>query len=86
MSTQGELLEEAFFHNDRDRIRAVKNLEGGQMFLAHYTDAQNFFRILEGKSVFLRNARTLGDYTEIDHGFRLIEKAVALPGSASLRP
>ena len=84
MSTQGELLEDAFFHNDRERIRAVKNLKSGQMFSAHYTDAQNLFRILEGKSVFLRNARTLGDYTEIDHGFRLIEKAVGSPSGERL--
>ena len=80
MSVQDELLADAFFHNDRERIRSVTNPENGQMFLAHYTDAQNLFRILEGRSIILRNARTLSDYSEIDHGFSLIEMAI---GSAS---
>jgi hypothetical protein len=76
MSDDNELLDGVFFHNYRKRIADAVDSKNGQTFLSHYTDARNLFQILEDKSVVLRNARTLGDYSEIDHGFRLIEKGI----------
>lgn len=76
MSDNSELLDSVFFHNYKKRIAAAADSKDGQTFLSHYTDARNLFQILEDKSVVLRNARTLGDYSEIDHGFRLIEKGI----------
>jgi hypothetical protein len=60
--------------------RAVKRLypsnEGHARFV-HYTTAEAALRIVESKRFWLRNAVCMADYTEVLHGFSLMQRLFA---------
>ncbi len=45
----------------------------GKRFV-HYTSAENAFRILNGKEIWMRNTRCMNDYSEINHGIDCLNK------------
>ena len=47
--------------------------EQGKRFV-HYTSAENAMRIIQSKTVWLRNARCMNDYMEVYHGYEQLEK------------
>jgi len=48
-------------------IEGVERLKDGAR-LVHYTSAENAYRIISGKQVWLRNAHLMNDYSEMQHG------------------
>ncbi|MEE9913061.1 MAG: DUF2971 domain-containing protein [Deltaproteobacteria bacterium] len=53
----------------RDEMKKI----GGRF--VHYTSAENAIKILRSKRVWMRNARCMNDYSEIDHGHDLLLKS-----------
>ncbi|MFM9912673.1 MAG: DUF2971 domain-containing protein [Methylophilaceae bacterium] len=52
--------------------RKRRELLKGSGRLVHYTTAENAMKILTSKSIWLRNAGVMHDYSEIQHGFEQI--------------
>lgn len=55
-------------------IESVERLKGGSR-LVHYTSADNAYKIISGKQVWLRNARLMNDYSEMRHGLECLREA-----------
>ncbi len=70
----GELLQNTFFRNNAGRFQDAQSR--GINFV-HYTTADTLNRILDSKSVYLRNTRVLNDSSEIKFGYAFL-KACAL--------
>ncbi|MBA4765747.1 MAG: DUF2971 domain-containing protein [Erythrobacter sp.] len=47
-------------------------LRSGEVFLAHYTSAENALNIINGQQFWLRNVRCMNDYSEVRHGIELL--------------
>ncbi|MDQ0301339.1 DUF2971 domain-containing protein [Ancylobacter polymorphus] len=47
--------------------------------LAHYTSAENALNIINGDTVWLRNAGVMNDHSEIEHGRDILQAALDLP-------
>lgn len=47
--------------------------------LAHYTTADTALKILKGRSIWLRNAAVMNDFSEIEHGKAAIEPVIKGP-------
>ena len=62
---------EVFFYYDRKRTNALANSRG---LVAHYTTADTAMKIIKGRSMWLRNAAVMNDFSEIEYG-----KSVMLP-------
>lgn len=45
----------------------------------HYTSAKNALSIIQSRFVWMRNARCMADYREIDHGFDALRRYFATP-------
>lgn len=45
----------------------------------HYTSADSAIKIIQTKSIWMRNARCMNDYNEIAHGFTLLRKLLHEP-------
>ena len=52
----------------------TKNLK-----LAHYTSAENALNIINGETMWLRNAGVMNDHSEIEHGRAILATALGLP-------
>lgn len=52
----------------------TKNLK-----LAHYTSAENALNIINGETMWLRNAGVMNDHSEIEHGRAILAAALDLP-------
>jgi hypothetical protein len=52
----------------------TKNLK-----LAHYTSAENALNIINGQTMWLRNAGVMNDHSEIEHGRGILHAALELP-------
>lgn len=52
----------------------TKNLK-----LAHYTTAENALNIINGETMWLRNAGVMNDHSEIEHGRSILAAALDLP-------
>lgn len=61
---------ELFFCFDRKRTALAK--ENNRQF-AHYTTAETAMKIIKGKSLWLRNAAVMNDYSEIAYGRDVLE-------------
>ena len=59
-----------------DQLALLDRLRSGQVRLAHYTSAENGLRILKGGSFWLRNTKCMNDYSEVQHGKRLVFNAL----------
>lgn len=53
---------------------SVDRLKGGSR-LVHYTSADNAYKIISGKQVWLRNAHLMNDYSEMRHGLECLRAA-----------
>lgn len=62
---------EIFFRYDRKRANEIAERKG---LLAHYTTAETAMKIIRGRSLWLRNAAVMNDFSEIEYG-----KSVMLP-------
>lgn len=62
---------EVFFGYDRKRTKEMGDRKG---LLAHYTTAETAMKIIRGRSLWLRNAAVMNDFSEIEYG-----KSVMLP-------
>lgn len=60
-----EALTSICFQYDLERIKKLKD-SGNK--LAHYTTAENGLKIIQGKTIWLRNAAVMNDFSEIQHG------------------
>lgn len=49
----------------------------GSAKFAHYTSASAAMQIIETKRFWMRNAMCMADYSEVNHGFELLRKALA---------
>lgn len=56
---------EVFFCYDRKRVEALKSQD---RLLAHYTTADTAMKIIKGRSLWLRNAAVMNDFSEIEYG------------------
>ncbi|OYU70188.1 MAG: hypothetical protein CFE28_09385 [Alphaproteobacteria bacterium PA2] len=63
---------EAFFPYDNLRIEELK--AQGRL-LVHYTSVAVAHSILENREIWMRNAQTMNDYSEIKHGLACLEEA-----------
>ncbi|WP_220474055.1 DUF2971 domain-containing protein [Aurantiacibacter xanthus] len=55
-------------------IERVERLKDGSR-LVHYTSADNAYKIIAGKQVWLRNAHLMNDYSEMRHGLECLRAA-----------
>jgi len=57
----------------RQRDRAYEGLgSSGRLRLAHYTSAEAALKIIRSKRLWMRNARCMSDYSEVQHGDQLL--------------
>jgi hypothetical protein len=57
--------------------------DNGFLF-AYYTNADTAIRILQSKSIWLRNASLMNDFSEVQHGYDCIRAAMAMGGGRRL--
>lgn len=73
MAEQSELLFSIFFpHFTQERAR----VEQEQIRFAYYTTAETALRIIEGKSIWIRNTSLMNDFSEVQHGFACVHSAL----------
>jgi hypothetical protein len=56
---------EIFFCYDRKRTKMLADAKG---LLAHYTTAETAMKIVKGRSLWLRNAAVMNDFSEVEYG------------------
>jgi hypothetical protein len=49
-------------------LKRLQELKDSGRKLAHYTSAENGLNIIKGKTIWLRNAAVMNDFSEIEHG------------------
>lgn len=54
------------------RSKEFDKVESGDQRLVHYTTAENAINIIKSKTLWLRNVRTMNDWSEVDHGYQLL--------------
>src|SRR6266550_7846019 len=69
LEAQIEELLPVFLPYARERRRAMAN---GRF--VHYTTAGNGLKIIQSKQLWLRDTRCMNDYSEVVHGFSVLEK------------
>lgn len=62
----------------------MSKLRNGDCLLAHYTSAENAIKILNSAEFWLRSARCMNDYSEIQHGINLLRRCFRLNNSQRL--
>lgn len=65
-------------------IESVERLKSGSR-LVHYTSADNAYKIISGKQVWLRNAHLMNDYSEMRHGLECLRAAWSSPAGVDLQ-
>ena len=60
---------EIFFPNAAKEMSKLKN---DSALLIHYTSAENALNIIKSQSLWLRNSRTMNDWSEVEHGYKLL--------------
>lgn len=76
IDTETRKMLEIFFCYDRKRVADLKS--SGRL-LAHYTTAETAMEILKGRSIWLRNAAVMNDYSEIAYGKSAMEPVISGP-------
>lgn len=51
----------------------IDKLESKKDRLVHYTSSENALNIIKSKELWLRNVRTMNDWSEVEHGFNLLK-------------
>ncbi|WP_343546592.1 DUF2971 domain-containing protein [Sphingobium yanoikuyae] len=67
---------ELIFCYDRKRVNMVK---AKRRLIAHYTTAETAMKILSGRSLWLRNAGVMNDYSEVDYGRNIVYNVLRGP-------
>lgn len=70
------LHQELFFPGLLERLEEI--LRTGTRFV-HYTSAEAAMHVLRGRAIWMRNALTMNDYSEIEHGMKCLDAARASP-------
>ncbi len=76
--------------NDKAAYRALyhfsssgeERLINNDLKLAHYTSAENALNIIQSKSIWLRNAAVMNDYSELEYGKTIIAEVMWNDGAA----
>ncbi len=63
----------------------ISKLKNGNCLLAHYTSAENAINILKSENFWLRSARCMNDYSEIEHGLGLLIRCFDENGKERLK-
>jgi hypothetical protein len=72
VAEESEQLEKVFLpHTDR---RPYASAGPVSLRFAHYTSAEAALKILEGKSIWMRNARCMSDCRELQHGYDALSR------------
>jgi hypothetical protein len=58
------------------RLQAVR--ESKKRFV-HYSSAENIFKIISSKTMWLRNTRCMADFSEVEHGYAMLLKFFQQP-------
>lgn len=45
-----------------------------QKRMVHYTSAENLFKIISSKTMWMRNTNCMSDYSEVEHGYQLLRQ------------
>jgi hypothetical protein len=56
-------------------VAASSRIESDNVDFVHYTSASNALRIIDSKTVTLRNAALMNDFSEIDYGEKCLQRA-----------
>lgn len=70
-----------FLSHLNERVERLK--DGGR--LVHYTSAENAYKIISGKQVWLRNTHLMNDYSEMRHGLECLRAAWNSPAGVELQ-
>lgn len=62
-----------------DAVAEAEKLKDGTSELIHYTTAENAINILKSRTFWLRNARCMNDFLEVQHGLDLLLKVFGGP-------
>jgi hypothetical protein len=62
-----------FFPSVLERLAAIHSRNGK---FVHYTSAEGAMGIIQSKSIWMRNAVTMNDYSEIEHGLKCLSFAL----------
>jgi hypothetical protein len=69
---QAVQLESIFLPNARARRDALYGQHGDQARFVHYTSAEAAVNIIKTKRIWMRNTTCMSDYSEVKHGFDLL--------------
>jgi hypothetical protein len=53
-------------------VETILTAESKRLRLVHYTSADTATKIIEGKSVWLRKANCMNDFSEVEHGLQVL--------------
>lgn len=65
--------------------QAVESLENGTRKLVHYTSGENALSIIEGRTFWLRNAKCMNDFLEVEHGISLLIDVISRQNDGARR-
>lgn len=82
MTQPEDVIWKTIFH---DVIDALQNLREGRSKLCHYTTAENAIKMLDSREFWLRNAKCMNDFAEIDGGATMIAKILSNNDRSLLR-
>jgi hypothetical protein len=76
--SDGELLETIFHPYATEQMAAFakKQADPTQVSFVHYTSAEAALRIFEKKRLWMRNVTSMSDYSEVQHGFTLLNEVL----------
>lgn len=78
---EDELLRIFFFYDEEEEAQ----LEARGSRLVHYTTADTAFKILSSRSIWMRNAVTMNDYSEIQYGEHCVRRALSSDAGKEFR-
>ena len=57
-----------------DAVRKLADVRAAGKRFAHYSTAENIFKIISSQTVWMRNTRCMSDYSEIEHGYAMLHQ------------
>jgi len=73
-STDEDWIDQALFPFSHEKTVAARSRNAR---FAYYTTAETAFKILSSQQIWLRNARLMNDFSEIDHGLQCVDAALS---------
>lgn len=73
-ATRADLIDRVLFPYAHERTAAARERLAR---FAYYTTAESAFKILSSQQIWLRNARLMNDFSEIDHGMQCVDAALS---------